>query len=404
MDINLLTKMLTELILRHDKVGLPGLGRFVAEEVGASFSNNGFTVNPPYRRLSFVEGRPENNCLIEMYANTNGIDLESAERVLSNYMKDLKETIIQERCVVLPGLGKLRATRENGIFFVPDENLDIYPMGFGLESGSLKSHSSMDHKAGVKPIVASKTLQKVIPVPVAVTKEHENAPEKVSDTQSNPIPEQAVQDNPGQTLSAPAVDQDEFSKKQPAPVVAQGEIIMEQPAPAVAQSEIILEQPATVASLDEAGMEQPAPAVDQDEIIMEQPATVASLDEAGMEPPTPAVDQGEIIMEQPASAANQDKISMEQPTIQEPANVMDGDNFLDLKYEPVHVLFEEEEEDSIEYSHSSHVGKITRIILVIIVIAMLLLAAFLLLAKFAPDFIDSLLYTAEERAILNFQL
>lgn len=334
MDINLLTKMLTELILRHDKVGLPGLGRFVAEEVGASFSNNGFTVNPPYRRLSFVEGRPENNCLIEMYANTNGIDLESAERVLINYMKELKETIIQERCVVLPGLGKLRATRENGIFFVPDENLDIYPMGFGLESVSLKSHSSMDHKAGVKPIAASKTLQKVIPVPVAVTKEHENAPEKVSDTQSNPISEQAVQDNPGQTLSATAADQDEFSKKQPAPVVA----------------------------------------------------------------------QSEIIIEQPASAANQDKISMEQPTIQEPANVMDGDNFLDLKYEPVHVLFEEEEEDSIEYSHSSHVGKITKITLVIIVIAMLLLAAFLLLAKFAPDFIDSLLYTAEERAILNYQL
>ncbi|MBQ9548195.1 MAG: hypothetical protein IJV01_03430, partial [Bacteroidales bacterium] len=38
------------------------------------------------------------------------------------------------------GLGRLRATRQNNIFFITDEALDIYPEGFGLEPVSLKNH------------------------------------------------------------------------------------------------------------------------------------------------------------------------------------------------------------------------------------------------------------------------
>ena len=53
MDIDLLSKMVKELILDNDKVSLPGLGAFVAEVVPATFSDKGYTVNPPYRRLSF---------------------------------------------------------------------------------------------------------------------------------------------------------------------------------------------------------------------------------------------------------------------------------------------------------------------------------------------------------------
>ena len=53
MDIDLLSKMVKELILDNDKVVLPGLGCFTAEIIPASFSDKGYTINPPYRRLSF---------------------------------------------------------------------------------------------------------------------------------------------------------------------------------------------------------------------------------------------------------------------------------------------------------------------------------------------------------------
>ena len=41
MDIDLLSKMVKELILDNDRVVLPGLGSFVAEVVPSTFSDKG---------------------------------------------------------------------------------------------------------------------------------------------------------------------------------------------------------------------------------------------------------------------------------------------------------------------------------------------------------------------------
>ena len=46
--------MVRDLVLQQDKVVVPGLGVFIAEFVPASFSDRGYTLNPPYRKLSFV--------------------------------------------------------------------------------------------------------------------------------------------------------------------------------------------------------------------------------------------------------------------------------------------------------------------------------------------------------------
>ena len=52
----------------------------------------------------------------------------------------MRHVLETRKSIVFPGLGKLRATRENYFFFVADEDLDIYPEGFGLEPISLKTH------------------------------------------------------------------------------------------------------------------------------------------------------------------------------------------------------------------------------------------------------------------------
>ena len=65
MDIDLLSKMVKELILDEDRVVLPGLGCFVAEIVPASFSDKGYTINPPYRRLYFRSRPDEGDGLVE---------------------------------------------------------------------------------------------------------------------------------------------------------------------------------------------------------------------------------------------------------------------------------------------------------------------------------------------------
>ena len=140
MDIDLLSKMVKELILDQDRVVLPGLGSFVAEIVPSTFSDKGYTINPPYRRLYFRSKPDDGDDLTAFYASSNRIAPEMAERIIKDFLADLKSVLLEKKTVVFPGLGRLRATKENHLFFVADEDLDIYPEGFGLEPVSLKTH------------------------------------------------------------------------------------------------------------------------------------------------------------------------------------------------------------------------------------------------------------------------
>ena len=140
MDIDLLSKMVKELILDNDRVALPGFGVFVAEIVPSTFSDKGYTINPPYRRLYF-RNRPEDGMeLIRFYASSNNVELAVADKVIRDFVTELQTVLFSRKTVVFPGLGRLRATKENSVFFVADEELDIYPEGFGLEPISLKTH------------------------------------------------------------------------------------------------------------------------------------------------------------------------------------------------------------------------------------------------------------------------
>lgn len=141
MDIDLLSKMVKELILDNDEVSLPGVGSFVAELVPSSFSDKGYTINPPYKRLSFrKKADASDNVLIDFYAKSNNVDRETASKIVIDFLSEMQKVLELRKSIVFPGLGKLRATKENIFFFVADEDLDIYPEGFGLEPISLKTH------------------------------------------------------------------------------------------------------------------------------------------------------------------------------------------------------------------------------------------------------------------------
>lgn len=166
----MLSKMVGELILDSDEVALPGVGTFVAEVVPSTFSDKGYTINPPYRRLSFRQRESSDNSLVEFYARSNGVDERTAASILRPFLAELKETLKVKKTIIFPGLGRLRATRENNFFFIPDEDINIYPEGFGLEPLSLKTHVETEDE--MRAAVAS--LQQILDEPVA--EEEEAAP------------------------------------------------------------------------------------------------------------------------------------------------------------------------------------------------------------------------------------
>lgn len=211
MDIDLLAKMVKEAILDHDTVTLPGVGCFVAELVPSTFSDKGYTINPPYRRLYFSPKQGSDTYLVDLYARDNEeVNADMATRILTEFLSEMKEVLKVKKTVVFPGLGRLRATRENHFFFVADEDLDIYPEGLGLAPLSLKTHVETPEEvatavAGLAELIAEPEPEPVEEIPDQARndgKEPEpvdEIPEQVRNDEKEPkpieeIPEQARND------------------------------------------------------------------------------------------------------------------------------------------------------------------------------------------------------------------
>ena len=196
MDIDLLSKMVKELILDNDRVVLPGLGCFVAETVPAYFSDKGYTINPPYRKLYFRARPDEGDALARFYARSNDVSYEVAEKIVKDFVAELKSVLHVKKAVVFPGLGRLRATKENNVFFIADEDLDIYPEGFGLEPISLKTHQETAEEvsaavSGLKSIIASDLVAEPIDEPIAGSPD-----EPMAGPATEPIIEPAAESEP----------------------------------------------------------------------------------------------------------------------------------------------------------------------------------------------------------------
>ena len=203
MYIELLSRMVAELIVKNDSVGLPGMGSFVAEIVPASFSDRGYSITPPYRKLSFRGGYPTDSLLVDYYAKSNGTDKEEARSTITDYVIQMKSVLKERKTIIFPGLGKLRATKDNTFFFVPDENLDIYPDGITLQPISLKTHSVSSEELA-RAVSSISELIAAQPKPAETTQLSDSQDTAEVDQPaaeqpaSDPQPEVAVQPGPSE--------------------------------------------------------------------------------------------------------------------------------------------------------------------------------------------------------------
>jgi len=188
MDIDLLAKMVKEVVMDHDSVTLPGMGSFVAELVPASFADRGYTILPPYRRLYFSPKQGEDRLLVELYAKSNDVPEADAARILVDFIAEMKEVLKVRKTLVLTGLGRLRATRENHFFFVADEDLDIYPSGYGLQPISLKTHEETPEEVAAAVSNLAQIMEQE-PIEEEVVPQEETIQEEV-------VPQEEVEETP----------------------------------------------------------------------------------------------------------------------------------------------------------------------------------------------------------------
>ena len=154
MDAGSLSKCIKALIGDRDKVEVPGLGVFYARMVPARFSDNRTTIYPPSRTMYFRReevSAEAGDALVEYIAAESGISGEDAATELSWCISRLKSELSGAKVCALPGLGEMRANSRNDYFFVPDDDLDIYPDGLGLEPVCIKMNQEATGGAPESP-------------------------------------------------------------------------------------------------------------------------------------------------------------------------------------------------------------------------------------------------------------
>ena len=225
MNIDLLSQMVYDLILEHDSLSLPGVGCFVAEIVPATFTDRGYTINPPYRKLSFRSSGPSDTLLVDLYAASNNVSAEVARKVLVEFLAEMKTLLYAKKNVVFPGLGRLRATRENNIFFVADEGLDIFPEGFALEPLSLKARKETPEEISRSVEKLEGILNGEEPVAQTVTEAEEAMIEVVADetpADETPADETPVDETPvPEPIEPEILVQEKAEEKAPVKAVSQ---------------------------------------------------------------------------------------------------------------------------------------------------------------------------------------
>ena len=194
MDIEQFSSILKDLILDNDRVALPGLGVMEAYVCPSVFSDRGFTIQPPYRQIAFSESDGDEDTLfVDALAALRGISTEDAGELLRPFLATVKESLERRETVEIEGLGRLRATLEGAIFFVCDEEPDIFPEGLGLAAVSLKNNS---RPAREIPVRAQSTAREATPA-VPAKPAGQKAPETIKEPEV-PVaaPEPAVPEVP----------------------------------------------------------------------------------------------------------------------------------------------------------------------------------------------------------------
>ncbi|MBQ5438116.1 MAG: hypothetical protein IIU34_00600, partial [Bacteroidales bacterium] len=134
-------KCIKELIVENDRVDVPYLGSFTAELMPATYSDRQTTIHPPYRKMSFHKGEvslAEGRLLLDKVRRELGVNLDQAGVELGWCLSRLNSELEGRKRCPLPGLGMMRANARNEFFFVPDDDLDIWPDGIGFEPIAIK--------------------------------------------------------------------------------------------------------------------------------------------------------------------------------------------------------------------------------------------------------------------------
>ena len=135
-DFSLVSSQIQELLIDNEEVILPGLGKFTIESTPASFKEDGMSILPPGKKLSFVQ--------------------DSAQVECEGWQKDLSGKIFENLQLCgkyeVTGFGIFTSNEGGEVSFLADENFDFAPDSFSLEAIALEANEDIAEKSGEEQV------------------------------------------------------------------------------------------------------------------------------------------------------------------------------------------------------------------------------------------------------------
>lgn len=207
MNVDLLAQFIETALRQKGVVMVPYVGTFAIATEPARIASNGYVILPPSVKVDFQEtfSGGTDISLAELLSQEKDLQLNTAIARVDSFCKEFKKVLIENKCVILPGLGKVRATKENDLFFVPENDLEIGGEFFCLEAIHLKV--SEPEAAVVKiPEIVEVEPQEVAQAEKAESIHAEQAKEAEEAEKAQEVQvAQAVKEEPTQTPATPKI-------------------------------------------------------------------------------------------------------------------------------------------------------------------------------------------------------
>lgn len=158
-----LSKFISELLLEHDCVTVPGLGSFLGNFKSAHYDLENEKFYPPSKQISFNSQIKVNDGLLAKFiSEKSGLNYDDSLKEI--HQEVLKITLnLKKESVLLKDIGELNLNKEENIVFTPLQTKNFLKDSFGLSPIFIKEliqENSLNEKEIVlKPKVRSKFYQ-----------------------------------------------------------------------------------------------------------------------------------------------------------------------------------------------------------------------------------------------------
>lgn len=153
-----LSKFISELLLEHDCVTVPGLGSFLGNFKSAHYDLENEKFYPPSKQISFNSQIKANDGLLAKFiSEKSGLNYDDSLKEI--HQEVLKITLnLKKESVLLKDIGELNLNKEENIVFIPLKTKNFLKDSFGLSPIFIKE-LTQENSLNKKEIVLKSKLR-----------------------------------------------------------------------------------------------------------------------------------------------------------------------------------------------------------------------------------------------------